>query len=243
MTKEALTEYRAHAFLEVGGWVAEQAVDALEVVTEFHDAHGITGDAMEIGVFQGRFFLALMAALRGEEVAVAVDIFDEQTLNIDHSGSSSGLRLAFSRNIQRFAKMPDMARVIAADSMCVRPEVIRERSATGAFRLISVDGGHTAEHVMNDLSLAAQLIAPGGVVFLDDFHSPHWPSVFEGFVRFMLHANRNLAPVLFAGNKLLLTTISHQPMLLDFMRANFVAGEGKQMADVKLAGFSYIASS
>lgn len=243
MTKEALTEYRAHAFLEVGGWVAEQAVDALEVVTEFHDAHGITGDAMEIGVFQGRFFLALMAALRGEEVAVAVDIFDQQVLNIDRSGHGSELQAAFTSNINRFAAAPDMARILPADSMCIRPGTIRTQSTTGVFRLISVDGGHTAEHVMNDLGLAADLIAPGGVVFLDDFHSPHWPGVFEGFVRYMANANRNLAPVLFAGNKLLLTTISHQPMLLDFIRANFVAGEHKHLADVKLAGFSYIASS
>lgn len=243
MTNQPMAQYRASAFHEVEGWVAEQAVDALEVVGRFHDVHFISGDAMEIGVFQGRFFLALMAALRSEEVAVAVDIFDDQALNVDLSGAGSGLRAAFMHNIDRFAIAPNVARILAADSMCIRPETIRQFSATGSFRLISIDGGHTAEHVINDLTLAAQLIAPGGMVFLDDFHSPHWPGVFEGFIRFMLHMNRNLAPVLFAGNKLILTTISHHRMVLEFLRAHFVAGEGKDMMDVRVAGYSYLASS
>lgn len=243
MTDTALAHYRAGAFNKVTGWVSEEAIDALQLVSEYHDNQRISGDALEIGVFQGRFFLALMAALRGNETAVAVDIFDDQTLNIDLSGQGSGLRLAFSQNVQKFAAMPDMARMIEADSMCVRPEAIRAQSSTGAFRLISIDGGHTAEHVMNDLSLASQLVSPGGVVFLDDFHSPHWPGVFEGFIRFMMYANRNLAPVMFGGNKLLLTTISHQPGMLNFLRGHFVPGPHKSVAEVRLAGFSYIASS
>ena len=237
--QQRLADYRSGAFKEVGGWVADRAVDALHTASFFHEENGLRGDALEIGVFHGRFFLALMAALRADEVAVAVDIFDNQALNIDKSGHDSGLRATLNGNIQRFAHRPDAARIIHADSMTTGPQEVVAQSTSGRFRLISVDGGHTAEHVMNDLSLVSQIIAPGGVIFLDDFHSPHWPGVFEGFVRYMSFANRNLAPVLYTGNKLLLTTISHQPMMTDFFRERFQAPD---IAEVKLSGFSYIAT-
>lgn len=240
---DQLKRFRSDALLHVDGWLGHRIVDVLELACQYHTQHRIKGDALEIGVYQGLFFLALMAALEVDEVAVAADIFDDQSLNIDKSGAGTEILAAFNRNVSQFAHNPDALRLLIGDSMVLRGEQILERSAGSRFRFVSVDGGHTAEHVMNDLNLASYVIAGGGVVFLDDFHSPHWPGVHEGYVRYMLHANRNLAPVLFADNKLMLTTISHQPHMVEYMREHYVPSEGRYMADVSSLGFRYLASS
>jgi hypothetical protein len=96
---------------------------------------------------------------------------------------------------------------------------------------------------MNDLRLASDVIVGGGVVFLDDFFGPHWPGVTEGYLRYMLHANRNLAPVICTANKLMLTTISEQPRMVQYMREHYRPHDGASMAEVSLTGFNYIASS
>ena len=241
--QQRLLQYRGNAMINVLGWLGPKAVDVLELAASYQDSNSIRGDALEIGVYQGSFFLALMASINDDEVAVAADIFDEQNLNIDFSGSGSDTFKTFKENIERFANRPTALRTLVGDSMVMRASDTLAHSPHNGFRLISVDGGHTAEHVMNDLGLAAQIIVSGGAIFLDDIHSPHWPGVYEGYVRFMMHANRSLAPVIYADNKLVLTTIGHAPNMVEYMRHNFQPSEGKYMAEVSSFGFKYIASS
>lgn len=240
--QERMLNFRSGAMPEVHGWLGHKAVDALELVSTYQSRNGIRGDALEVGVFQGAFFLALMAACEPGEVALAIDIFDDQELNIDQSGAGSETYRIFMKNIQKFSDRPESLRVFQSDSMVLRSEQLLSYSESNGFRIISVDGGHTAEHVMNDLSLASQCIVSGGAIFLDDIHSPHWPGVYEGYVRYMMHANRSLAPVLYTANKLVLTTIGHAPRMVQFMREHFEPGDGHYMADVSSFGFKYIAS-
>ena len=86
-----LAEYRSTAWPNVAGWVDPPAIPALEAVANYQAAMGIHGDALEIGVFHGRFFLALPAAIEDGECAVAVDIFGDQFLNVDQSAGSNEL--------------------------------------------------------------------------------------------------------------------------------------------------------
>lgn len=239
---ERLTQFREVTMPNVEGWLGSKIVDVLEIAAAYQAERNIRGHALEIGVYHGRFFLALMAAIEESEVAVAADIFDAQELNIDHSGTGTTFEV-FNRNVSTYGANKDALRLLAGDSMVLRAEDVLAKSDQGKFRFISVDGGHTAEHVMNDLGLAADLIAGGGVIFLDDFLNPHWPGVHEGYVRYMLNANRNLAPVIYTENKLMLTTISHQPQLVDFMRRNYVASPGCYLAEVSSVGFKYISSN
>jgi len=238
-----MSHFRQDVFPRVHGWLGHKIVDTLELVCEYHCQRGIRGNALEIGVYQGLFFLALLAAIEEEEVAVAADIFDDQDLNIDGSGAGQETYRIFTENVERFATNKGAVRLLPGDSMLLRAEDILALSGGGKFRFISVDGGHTAEHVMNDLRLASDLIVGGGVVFLDDFFGPHWPGVTEGYVRYMLHANRNLAPVICTANKLMLTTISEQPRMVHYMREHYRPHDGASMAEVSLTGFNYIASS
>lgn len=45
------------------------------------------------------------------------------------------------------------------------------------YGVIIVDGDHSAAGVANDLRLAERIIAPGGIVVLDDYGAHNWPGV------------------------------------------------------------------
>ncbi len=49
-----------------------------------------------------------------------------------------------------------------------------------AFRLFSVDGGHTTATAHHDLNLISCLVVPGAIVALDDWSRTDWPGVTEG---------------------------------------------------------------
>jgi hypothetical protein len=242
--EDRLVEYKANAFNNVFGWVGGKAVDSLELSVNYQAEYGIKGDALEIGVFQGRFFLALASVIEPNEVAVALDIFSEQNLNVDNSGGpGKDLYDVFKKNVEDYAPDLSAIRVIAGDSMVARASDLIAMAPHEGYRLISVDGGHTAEHVVNDLLLASDIIVGGGVVFVDDWMGPHWPGVTEGYNRFMANLNRNLAPVLYTDNKLVMTTIGHQPALVNYMRDRFVPWPNQRIFEVSSHGFKFISAA
>ena len=238
-----LEHYRSTAMNQIVGWLGEKVIHALDLVCEFQRVNAVRGDAIEIGVYQGRFFVALMAAIESNEIAIAADIFDDMRLNIDGSGFGIDTFSIFNANVKKYARNSEALRICQGDSMVLRPQELLSLSPQNGFRLISVDGGHTAEHVMNDLTLAASIINGGGVVFLDDFHSPHWPGVHEGYVRYMTNLNRNLAPALYVDNKLLLTTVAYHRPLVDLFKARFSTWPSQEIRMVKSFGFDYAASA
>lgn len=203
---------------EVQGWVGDRIPHILKFVRELHDTRKIEGDILEIGVHHGKLFFLLSAASRDNERCIAVDLFEDQQKNLDRSGKGS--LAIFNQHLQEL--FPDyISRVtaISADSMSLTPATARERLGVTGVRLMSVDGGHTVAHVMNDMEIAQELLVPGGIILLDDFLGVHWPTVTEGFYRYMQIANRRLAPFLIFQNKLFLTTFSEQPETLTRLRS------------------------
>src|SRR5262249_15983947 len=116
-----------------------------------------------------------------------------------------------------FPDMLDRVKIVACDSMSITPGTAAAM-LSGRVRLFSVDGGHTVAHVVNDLSIAQEVLVSSGIVLLDDFLGPMWPSVSEGFFKYMSIANRRLAPFLIFQNKLFLTTFSEQEHVLQGLR-------------------------
>ena len=88
----------------------------------------------------------------------------------------------------------------------------------GGVHVFSVDGGHTINHVVNDLNIAQDVLVSRGCVMLDDFFGRVWPTVTEGFFKFMEGHNRRLAPYLIFQNKLFLTTFSEHESVLSQLR-------------------------
>jgi hypothetical protein len=85
-----------------------------------------------------------------------------------------------------------------------RVDIAREH---GPFRLFSVDGGHTFDHVVKDLAFAQDTLAQGGVIMAEDYMHSHWPAVTEGVHHFITGGAR-VKPFLHTGNKLFLCLAS-----------------------------------
>lgn len=191
---------RNHRFVE--GWLLPAAIVAIRELAKVQRQLGISGPACEIGVHHGRLFILLhLLRVQGER-SLAIDLFEDQDQNID--GSGKGSRLALLANLQRYGGGTEDVELLAENSLRLTPERIVGLCG-GPPRLFSIDGGHTAEATRNDLRLAHDAVCDGGLVILDDYFNPHWPSVSEGACSFFRHDNAKLTPVAIGANKFIFT--------------------------------------
>ena len=105
----------------------------------------------------GKFYFLLNSIIDRKYQSFALDVFDDQSLNIDKSGS--GNLQTFKNNLKNFdAHNGKNTQIISGDS--TDQTVIKFfDDKIGSFRFISIDGGHTVEHTISDLHLANRLIA------------------------------------------------------------------------------------
>ena len=191
--------YQEKLYRRVGGFLEFDAALLTRCLDAVQREYGVTGGVAEIGVHHGRYFILLDLLRRDGEIAVAIDVFGQQHLNQDQSGK--GDRAQLETNLARYGSaLP--TEVIEADSLSLTPQ-----SLPGPFRFFSVDGGHTSEHVVNDLRLAEATLARGGIVMLDDIFNQPWCEVVYGFARYKESAG-SLIPFAVFGGKLFLTNDS-----------------------------------
>lgn len=236
----AVQRFRDEIIHRVQGWVSERTPEMVDIVDSAQLALGVTGDLAEIGVHHGLFLLLLAAVRRGEERVRAFDIFDRQDLNTDHSGSGSIEHVTNAIKIF-YGDTADKFDIRQLDSMSVRASNVSDFFPR-PVRLLSIDGGHTQAHVNNDLNIAQEVLASGGIAILDDFFGPHWPSVTEGFFRYMTNTNVRLAPFMYFQNKLYLTTFSEQATILTEVKKRLDERLGDEMTSghwkyTELVGF------
>jgi hypothetical protein len=202
-----LKRYARRGFRSVGGWLSKGAVDICVSLHACQRAQRVTGPVCEIGVHHGKLFTLLYLMAEGGEKALAIDLFERQELNVDHSGRGSLSIL--HRNLRAHAGDSDRLVVLAGDSTRIDAALVLSE-AGGAIKLFSVDGGHTEEIVVHDLTMAAEAIRPGGVIIADDCFNETWPGVAAGMARFLgSRSGDRVAPFAVGGNKLFLTTPDH----------------------------------
>lgn len=214
--REAATPSRTHrtapdgaarlaAYLDGGlnaveGWLDPFSARIAAALGAAQTERGVTGALGEIGVHHGRLFILLhLLAVAGEK-SFAVDVFADQDANVDRSGrADEGVFLA---NLDRHAGARERLEIFACDSNSLTAEAVSAR--TGPARLVSVDGGHTAETTESDLRLVDALLLEGGIAILDDYFNPHWPDVSVGAARYFLTGAPALKPFLVTPGKVFL---------------------------------------
>lgn len=159
----------------IGGWLDRNDFTAIQAVTAVQHAAGITGDVLEIGGFKGRSAAVLADGLVKGETLHVCDPFEDSTgstaNDTENQDSYASLsRQEFEANLRRFpVAMPVIHQCISTD--------LTGQLAPRTYRLVHVDGSHLEDPVRFDISLAKELLGPGGVIVLDDFRSPHTPGV------------------------------------------------------------------
>jgi hypothetical protein len=216
MLSEQLRRYlkQGHKFVE--GWMLPAAAEMTTTLSAVQETQHISGNVAEIGVHHGKLFILLYLLAQGDERAVAIDLFADQTQNIDHSGA--GDLDKFRANLARHAD-PDMRRLVVheGDSTALDGAGLK-RLAGGAYRLISIDGGHTAEATAHDLAIAVEALAPEGLIILDDYFNEMWPGVSEGVHRYFREP-RGILPFATGANKTFFCAPGAIPLYVDSLRA------------------------
>ncbi|QDU84468.1 hypothetical protein Pla163_15780 [Planctomycetes bacterium Pla163] len=171
----------------IDGWFSRESAAIWDSLLEFQAADGVRGNMLEIGVWEGKSAaLTAMHARPGETVHLA-----DLDLKIEPIQRALG------------AARPEPGvefTTIAGDSrdLNVSPLVAEE---FGRHRFIHIDGEHTARAVTNDLALANQLLAPQGVVVVDDFFSWLYPQITEAVLRYVRQFPDDFALFLCGYNK------------------------------------------
>ncbi len=160
-----LAMYRPH---EIEGWMDFDELDFLfDVAAGCHTV-------VEIGCFQGRSTVAIMAGLRqrgGFGNLFVVDLFDGRGTSRSNEFGRGELRSRFYSNLMERGLSP--FDIIAADS--------GDRKTASVFAdksvdLIFVDGSHDYESVKRDLDVWAPKVSVGGIICGHDYH-PGTPGV------------------------------------------------------------------
>ncbi len=162
---------------------------------ELQAAEGISGNFAEIGVYEGRSALLLAAWQSPEESLTLVDPYESPELST---------RLA---NIAPAAKTNFLA-VSSEDDVVAK----NLAAIPGGIRFFHIDGRHTAHSVRHELRTAAAVLAPRGLVCVDDFFSTRYPEVTQGVFDFVREHPEELQIVLCAFNKCFLC----RPAALEF---------------------------
>lgn len=233
---EGLRSYVEGGFQKVEGWVLPAAIAALDATNSLCEQHKVEGGACEIGVHHGRFFIALMHCVGSTPKSLALDLFDNQILNIDRSGKGS--REKFEENIRAFLPATDNVSIVAGDSISLAtPDIVDLSLRFGKFRLFSVDGGHTSVHALNDILIAQDLTANGGIIVIDDFFQPDWPGVTEAVFKYMTFSNAKYYPLCIAGRKLFMTSLSYHSIYLKSLAEKLKAGRSRSIVKpIKICG-------
>jgi hypothetical protein len=196
--------YRAVGHRFVTGFLAPEVLTVLHVLDRVQDVNGVRGSVAEVGVHHGKLFLGLHLLRRSGERSLAIDIFGDQELNVDLSGN--GDEEKFRANVALWADDEGLV-VHQGDSTQLDPETVRDLAGSD-IRFFSVDGGHTAEIVQSDLTLAEATLVDGGVIIADDVFNQRWPGVAVGTMRYLDEGAR-LVPFAIGFNKVFLTQPQH----------------------------------
>ena len=102
--------------------------------------------------------------------------------------------------------MGENIEIIVGDST-LGANVEKLKSMVSSVRYISIDGGHTRNHVMHDLYTAESIISEDGVIIVDDFLHPHWLGVTDGTIEFISRGT-SIVPFAIGYNKLYMCKLS-----------------------------------
>jgi hypothetical protein len=205
-------KYIDHGLYRVEGWLDTYSARFVSDILIAQGQAGLQGAFGEIGVHHGKLFLAMMTATEAD-LGFALDVFEDQHLNVDQSGA--GDRARFIANIRAWAGSDTRVRIFQKSSLDIRPKEIVD--AVGLCRMVSIDGGHSEECTLSDLRTAEAVMHDYGVVILDDCFNEDWPDVVSGVARYCFDETSRLRPFALCPNKVFFAKPDHHALIIEIL--------------------------
>lgn len=171
----------------IEGWFKwDEIIPVLEILNNNQNF----GNILEIGVHHGKSFIPMILLLKENEIAIAVDVFEDQQFNYDGSGKGSSIKL--NENIKKVFDNENIfnkIKIIKEDSTKLNNNDYLCYSNNVKYRIISIDGCHTQHATLIDLWNATKILTEDGIIILDDYFNNSWPGVKFGIDKFMEENN------------------------------------------------------
>jgi Methyltransferase domain len=164
----AIDRFLTDSYERVRGMSSRFAAAICGHLIRRQSALGVGGDLVEIGTFEGRFFIAMALGLAPGETAIGVDRFDWPDAGIEGRFLANCAAHGIARD--RYVCWKADSREIGAAAMC-------EMLGGGAVRFAHIDSHHSRECLTNDLDLIHAVLHHDGIICLDDMLHPGYPMV------------------------------------------------------------------
>ena len=162
------------------GRMATTAEDAVARVLAARSQRGDEIKVLEIGVLFGVSAAIMHTALTPfykKVQLVLLDPFDGY-YGSDHLDPLTGQkvsRAAVERNLTRAAIRTDDVKIL--EGFSTDDAIMQAARDEGPYDVIVIDGDHSYDGVKADFERYAEMVAPGGVLIVDDYGSDDWPDV------------------------------------------------------------------
>ena len=160
--------YIGGAYNSVVGMSSQFAAGICCGLLRIQTALGVKGPVVEIGAFEGRFFIALAKSLAPGEVALGIDLFDWPNPQV---------QARFIANCDKYGVPAGRRIVWKVDSRTMKPEDILAKLGGTRPRFLHIDGEHSRQALSADLERATAVMAPEGILVLDDMLHPGYPTL------------------------------------------------------------------
>ncbi|MFJ8075236.1 class I SAM-dependent methyltransferase [Streptomyces sp. NPDC096176] len=141
------------------------------------------GDILEIGTLYGQFASALLRMMHRAGIEPELTVVDPLAGSQLQPGASphadptgTPVREDVVRANLAFAGSPGPYRSRIEQGFSSDPEV-RAAVSDRTYGVVVVDGDHTEDGVRQDLEWVEEIVAPEGIVVLDDYGDNKWPGV------------------------------------------------------------------
>lgn len=180
------------ALENIEGWLAEPAAHFTAWLMARQNRDAIAGGIVEFGVYRGRYLALLYVCGQAmKRPVVGVDLF--AGLGSEHNAGAiaalkgvlhtTALKSRVRSNVAQVSSDTGQLHILAADTLQLKAAELAPLLGPAGAAFISVDGGHEAIHLVNDIGLSAELLAPGGIVAVDDAFNFSTPGAIEGTCR------------------------------------------------------------
>ncbi|HKV15260.1 MAG TPA: class I SAM-dependent methyltransferase [Reyranella sp.] len=184
----------------VPGWFSFQSFCVWRAFLD--EQAGIAGDLFEIGVWKGRSASMLASYRKGDERLFLCDRrLDEAVI---------------CNSIRTVGAEPKNLEFVEAFSIEL-PGRLDLKAMHHTVRWCHIDGEHTGTAVYRELELANQIVAPAGILVIDDFFSPRYPANTTEVVRYLEKNPHHFRLLAVGFNKAYLCRPESLPRYMDFL--------------------------
>lgn len=166
----------------IDGMLSEFSMAVMDCLLDFQAAHAVAGHVVEFGVYKGRSAVVLAHRARAGERLVLVDI--ESYLERDA--------------IARVFPAYEFVRCPAEKFPAVYPHMAE---LAGCCRFIHIDTSHGFRATIQELGMAESLLAPRGLIVLDDFTNLNFSQLIAGVYKYLFTARTDLFMYLVTDEK------------------------------------------